>query len=123
MEQPRATNLWWAWLVGALLWMIGAAIEVVEVPQGTAYVRCEAVGIAAHLAILLGLVTLGRLRPHGDRRLGTIGLKVAIVGRLVFLIGEADCLRTGTNSSVLLPIAAVITMIGMLLFGSSVTRT
>lgn len=45
---------------------------------------------------------------------------MAIVARVVFLLGEADCLRTDTNESVLLPIGALLTSVGMLLLGSAV---
>jgi len=110
------------WFVAAALWVGGAAIEFARVPEGAGFVLFEAVWIAAHLAVLVGLVALGRMRPHGDSRVGEIGLKAAIGARIVFLLGEADCIRTGTNESVLLPIGALVTAVGMIFFGAAVAR-
>ncbi len=111
-----------AWIAGAGLWAVAAAIEVVGVPDGAAFVAFELVWALAQLFLLVGLVALARSRPWADRRAGRVGLAIAVVGRLVFLAAELDCIRLGTNDSNLLPVGMVLTLVGMTTLGVAVVR-
>jgi hypothetical protein len=111
-----------AWLAGAALWAASAAFGVAGAgdSDGTGYVLYESLWIVAHLALLVGIVGLYRSAAGPGSRAGRAGTAIAVVGRLLFVAGEIDCLRTGTDESALLPLGALTTVVGMLTLGVAV---
>ena len=63
---------------------------------------------------------LGRLGVTGDSRWGKAGLRLAIVGRVLFLTAEAVSIVVGNDDVPLLPLAAVTTALGMLGVGGAI---
>ena len=112
-----------AWLFGAVLWAVAAGVAVADAPTaGVAFVAWELVWIAAHLALLVGLIGLASHRPAGRSRPAAVGLAVATLGRVVFIVAELDSVRTTSEESPLLPVGALLTVAGMLVTGVAVVR-
>jgi hypothetical protein len=112
-----------AWMAGGGLWVLGA---LTDHATGWRFFTAEALWIAADLALLAGLLGLGRLRPHGDGRTAQVAFVVAVIGRLVFLAAETTLLVAANNKNsvgtALLPLGAVLTALSMIVLGCSVIR-
>lgn len=102
-----------------LLWIAGGSIWLVA---GFAFDTVEAMWILADLLLLAGLIGLRGLRADGGSRLGTTGTTIAIVGRLVFIGAEVLSIVQHTDENALLPLGAVLTALGMLLYAVAVFR-
>lgn len=101
------------WLAGGALWIAaglvaGGSLELLWIP--------------ADLLLLVGLVTIARLGAHGHTTTGRAGLVVAGVGRVIFLIAEALSMIQGKDQNTLLPVAAMLSAVGMTLYGIGVLR-
>jgi hypothetical protein len=108
-----------AWIAGGVLWGAGAALDAAS---GWRFAAAETVWLAADAALLVGLIGLRRLHPHGTSKSGSRGLSIAVAGRVVFILAELLCVVTGTNENALLPLGALTTTVGMLAFGAAVAR-
>ncbi|MFC7620333.1 hypothetical protein [Microlunatus sp. GCM10028923] len=108
--------------VGGAGWMtIGVISEFFGPFSGATFVIAELVWMIIHftfLAALIGLLGLAASRG----RLAQSGIWVVLVGRVAYVAGEAHCLSLGSDFSPLLPIALLITTIGMILAGVGVLR-
>ena len=101
-----------AWILGAVLWAIaGVAHGGVDEP----------IWIVADIILLAALLGLWSLRLEHST-IGTIGFSVATLGRIVFIAAELLAAVQGNDDNALLPIAALLTVIGMLLVGIATIR-
>lgn len=108
------------WMGGGLLWLMTGALG--SGLHGWRFNFAEALWIGADLLLLGGLAGLRSLRAHGRRRLGNVGMTVAIVGRVAFIAAELLSLAQQSDENVLLPIAALLSAAGMLCYGFAVLR-
>lgn len=116
---PIATT---CWISGGAVWITASLIGVGADDGSDRFYAAEAVWIVAHLLVLAGIVCLGALRVHGDRRLGQAGFAVAFAGRVVFVAAEAVSIATGELAEVILPIGALVSAIGMTMAGTAIAR-
>jgi hypothetical protein len=113
-----------AWIAGAATWL-GAALVGAGAEDGSdRFYTAEGIWVVAQLLLLAGLLGLIRTpsRPAGGRRLGAVGLALAVAGRIVFLVAEAASIASGEPAEAILPIGAMLTAVGMTLFGIAVAR-
>lgn len=102
-----------------LLWITGGSIWLVA---GVAFDTSEPLWILANLLLLAGLIGLRGLRADGKSRLGTTGMTMAILGRLLFIGAEVLCMAQNTDENALLPLGAVLSALGMVIYGIAVIR-
>lgn len=113
-----------AWIAGAAAWL-GAALVGAGAEDGSSrFYTAEGIWVVAQLLLLAGLVGLARApsRPTTARRLGAVGLGIALVGRIVFLLAEGVSIASGEPAEAVLPIGAVLTAVGMTVLGIAVIR-
>jgi len=108
------------WLAGGLLWLMTGALG--SGLDGWKFNFAEALWISADLLLLGGLIGLRSLPADGQRRLGSVGMTVAIVGRLAFIAAELISLVRQSDENALLPVAALLSAVGMLCYGVAVRR-
>ena len=110
------------WGAGGVGWMANGAFGLgARADTGGFYVS-ELFWVPVHALVLGGLVGLDRLGVTGDSNWGRAGLRLAILGRVVFLAAEAVAIAVGTDDNPLLPLAAVTTALGMLAAGAAIIR-
>jgi len=108
------------WLAGGLLWLVTGALG--SGLHGWKFNFAEVLWIGADLLLLGGLIGLRGLRAHGQSRLGNVGMTIAIVGRVAFIAAELVSLAQRSDENALLPIAALLSAVGMLCYGIAVLR-
>lgn len=101
-----------AWIVGGVMWAIAGLVR-----GGTE----EPIWIAADITLLAALVGLRSQRLERST-LGTAGFATATFGRIAFIAAEILAAAQDKDDNALLPIAALLTVIGMLLIGIAVIR-
>lgn len=109
-----------ALVAGGLLWAAAAGIGGVD--GGDRFVLAESVWLIAQLLILLGTAWLWRLDLHDGRRLGTAGFTLQVIGRAAFVAAEGLALAQGAVQDDLLPVAALLTALGLVLAGIAILR-
>ncbi len=114
----RSTGPWW--LVGGATWLVAGVLD--GGLHGWRFDGVETLWILADLFLLAGLLKLAKLRPHGDSVLGKLGIGLAIMARLVFIIAEIVSFAQRSDQNALLPLGAVLTAVGMVAFGIAVAR-
>lgn len=102
-----------AWLAGGTVWLVAGLID------GGTY---EAIWLVADALIAVGIVGLWRADLHSGRRLGAVGLVIAALGRAFFVAAELVAAVSGNDDNALLPIGALATGVGMILYGIAVIR-
>ena len=102
------------WLANALL---AAAISR---PNNAAFVVTEVLWTTIQLLLLIGVIGLA-LSGVVSGWFGGIALGLALLGRVDFVLAEIHSLILG-EESVLLPLGALITAVGMTLVGIAVLR-
>lgn len=111
-----------ALVIGGVSWVL-AAVASDGAGDGTArFYLSEVIWLGAQVALLIGTVALWRVRPHGDATAGDVGFAMAGIGRVGFVAAEVAALATGATQEVLLPIAALLTAVGMVVAGVAVLR-
>lgn len=110
----------WLFAAGGGLWSLAA---VVGGEDGTTRFQiAEVIWLLSHLALFVGTIRLWRSGLHNARRTATAGFGLAALGRVVFAVAEVAALAVGETQDVLLPVAALLTSIGMLVVGASILR-
>ncbi len=108
------------WGAGGVGWVANAALGL-DAADGTGgFYVTELVWLPVHALVLGGLVGLDRLGVTGDSTWGKAGLRLAIVGRVVFLAAESVAIAVGKDDIPLFPLAAVTTALGMLAAGAAI---
>jgi hypothetical protein len=128
MKQQR-DQVWLAGLIGIIgggLWVVLILADVFlreGLADGDARFRTwEAGYVAVQLLILVGLLGLAGSHAVGSTRIGRMGIGLAIGARVLFVVGELHCLVWVIEDSPFLPLAAVLTGVGMTLAGIGVLR-
>ena len=103
-----------AWIAGGALW---ATAGLLYGTSGRQFRASSATFLAADVLLAAGIVGLLVLRPHGSSRPATAALVVALAARVVFAIAEMSGLVTGTDNTVLLPIAGLLTGSSTIAYG------
>jgi hypothetical protein len=82
----------------------------------------EAAYVVVQVLVLVGLLGFAGTHAEGSSRVGRLGIWLAIVARVVFLVGELHCLLFVIEDSPFLPLGALLTSIGMTMAGIGVLR-
>ena len=108
--------------VGGIGWVANASpTDVISPPNNSgAFVITEVLWIVIQLLLLVGVVGLA-LSGVVSGWFGGIALGLALLGRADFVLAEIHSLILG-EESVLLPLGALITAVGMTLVGIAVLR-
>ena len=111
-----------ACLIGALLWLAAGSASLLAAfqPGGAMFAAGESLFIVVQLLLLTGVIGLA-LSGAAPGLFGGISLGVVLLGRADFVAAEVHTLVTG-ELSVLLPLGALITAVGMTLVGIAVLR-
>ena len=110
------------WMVGGIAWVATGFAGLGATDGTTAFYRTETAWVVVHLLILVGLVGLVRSGAVGESAWGTKWFGAAIVGRIIFVVGELTALVVGHDDLFLFPVAAVLTGVGMIGGGLAVVR-
>lgn len=122
-EPGRVRPAGLAALVGGVAWLVvGLASVGVDLGDRAVFTAVEVVWIVVHVLLLVGLLGL-YWSGAAAGRLGQIGIGGAVLGRLVFLAAEVHALARGDDETPLLPAAAVLTAVSMVLAGVAVVRS
>lgn len=102
-----------AWIAGGGLWTLaglvaGGSMEVLWIP--------------ADLLLFFALITTARLGLHERTKTGRAGLLIAVVGRVIFVLAEVLSVIQDKEQNALLPAAALLSAIGITLYGVGVLR-
>lgn len=108
------------WGAAGVAWVANGALGLDAADNSGGFYVTESVWLGVHALVLGGLVGLGRLRLTGDSTWGKAGLRLAMFGRVVFLIAEAASIAVGNDDIPLFPLAAVTTALGMLGVGGAI---
>jgi hypothetical protein len=104
-----------AWTAGGALW---ATAGLLYANSGWQFRASSATFLAADILLAAGTIGLLEMRPHGVSRPATAALIVALAARVVFAIAEVSGLLTGTDNTVLLPIAGLLTGLSTIAYGA-----
>jgi len=110
------------WGAGGVGWVANAALGLDAADGSSGFYVTELVWLPVHALVLGGLVGLDRLGVTGDSRWGKAGLRLAIVGRVLFLTAEGVAIAAGKGDVPLFPLAAATTGLGMLAAGAAIIR-
>lgn len=102
-----------AWIAGGAMWVTAGLIAAGSL---------EPLWIVADILLMIGLLGLRAHQFHGYSRGGRIGLDIAIVGRAVFVTAEVVAAIQNSDENLLLPLGALLTVVGMILYGVAVVR-
>ena len=110
------------WMAGGIAWIV-TGFTGLGATDGTAgFYTTETAWLVVHVLLLVGLVGLFRSGATGALTWGARGFAVAILGRVIFLLGELAALVVGHDDLFLFPVAAVLTGVGMITGGLAVVR-
>ncbi|HEX2042650.1 MAG TPA: hypothetical protein VHF24_08425 [Acidimicrobiales bacterium] len=108
------------WGAGGVGWVANAALGL-DAADGTGgFYVTELAWLPVHALVLGGLLGLDRLGVVGDSTWGKAGLRLAILGRVVFLAAEGVAIAVGNDEIPLFPLAAVTTALGMMAAGAAI---
>lgn len=107
--------------VGGAGWLVnGLWASAMGSPEGATFVVAEVFWLAIQALLLIGVVGLA-LSGAAPGWFGVIALGIALLGRAEFVAAEMHSLAIG-EESLLLPLGALITAVGMTLVGIAVLR-
>ncbi len=104
-----------AWIGGGALW---ATAGLLYAADGWRFRASSATFLAADIVLAVAIVGLLVLRPHGPGRAASAALVVAFGARMMFAIAELSGLVTGTDDTVLLPIAGLLSGLSTVAYGA-----
>jgi hypothetical protein len=111
-----------ATLFGGLGWLVaGTVASTADLGDRTLFSANEVVWIVADSLLLLGLLGFARSGAAAGR-LGLAGVGGAVLGRLVFVAAEIQALAQGNDETPLLPVAVMLSALGMTVAGIAVLR-
>lgn len=110
-----------AWMIGGGAWVANGLLGLDSVDGTGGFYVSEIAWLVVHALVLLGLVGLLHLTPPTDR-LSRRGFTIALVGRAVFIVAEIFAIALADGEVPLLPLAAVLTAVGMIVGGAGVIR-
>lgn len=123
-ERVRAAGI--ACAIGGAGWLVvllaGALARDAIYGSAASYRVREGLLIVVQALLLYGTLGLAWSGAAGDGWLGRIGLGIAIVGRVAFLIGETRSFAQGSDDDIFIPLGSVLTGLGMVLVGIAVLR-
>lgn len=107
--------------IGGAAWLAsGLVLSVAGQLDGAAFVASQAAWILVQILLLVGVAGLA-LSGAAPGWFGGVALGLALLGRVDFVAAEVHSLAIG-EESVLLPLGALITALGMTLVGLAVLR-
>ena len=108
------------WGAGGVGWVANGALGL-DAADGTGgFYVTEIAWLPVHALVLGGLVGLDQLGVTGDSKWGKAGLRLALVGRMLFLTAEGVAIAVGKSDIPLFPLAAMTTALGMLAAGATI---
>ena len=107
--------------VGGAGWLVIGLLAPVSQPHSVAFALMQVPWIIVQLLLLVGVVGLA-FSGVASGWFGGFALSIALLGRVVFVLAEIHSLILRDDSSVLLPLGAVITAVSMTLVGIAVLR-
>ena len=108
--------------VGGAGWVVtGLLSSVISRPHTVAYALMQVPFIIVQLLLLVGVVGFA-FSGAASGLLGGIALGIALLGRVVFVLAEIHS-SILVDESILQPLGALITAVGMTLVGIAVLRT
>jgi hypothetical protein len=108
--------------VGGAGWLVtGLLASAISRPHSVAYALMQVPWIIVQLLLLVGVIGLA-FSGAVSGWLGGIALGIALLGRVVFVVAEIHS-SIVVDDSILQPLGAVITAVGMTLVGIAVLRT
>ena len=108
--------------VGGAGWLVtGLLSSAISRPQSVAYALMQVPWIIVQVLLLVGVVGLA-FSGAASGWLGGIALGIALLGRVVFVLAEIHS-SILVDDSILQPLGALITAVGMTLVGIAVLRT
>jgi hypothetical protein len=115
-----------ACVVGGLIWAIDLTYEQMAgltsvLANRAAFYSDETGFILSDVLLLVGILGLWWAGAAAGR-LGTAGIIIAVIGRLVFIAAELNLTIAYTGFSPLLPLGALLSGIGMVVTGIAVLR-
>ena len=119
-DQSRITAA--AWIIGGAAWVTNGLLGLDSVDGSRGFYVSEVVWLGVHALVLFGLIGLLRHTPRDDL-LSRRGLALALVGRVVFLVAEIVAIVVADDEIALLPLAALLTAVGMTLVGIGILRS
>jgi len=111
-----------AWMIAGVAWVANGFLGLDSVDGTGGFYVSEIAWLFVHALVLVGLVGLVRLTPRDDvvsRR----GFTIAVIGRAVFLVAEVVAIAVTDDEIPLLPLAALLTVVGMIVAGAGVLRS
>lgn len=107
--------------VGGAGWLVnGLGFLVMSQPDGAAFIVAQVAWIVVQSLLLIGVMGLA-LSGAAPGWLGGVALGIALLGRVDFVVAEVHSLVIG-EESILLPVGALVTAVGMTLVGVAVLR-
>lgn len=115
-----------AYAVGGVLWFalaitMGILFGGDPPPDSGAFVPSQVLWIVVQALLLFGFMGLLWGQSVGQGLLGKLAFALGALGHIVFLVGEVHSLASGVISD-LVPVAAMVSAIGILLTGIAVLR-
>ena len=109
-----------AWIAGGALWVSAGLLHA---ESGWRFRASSVTWLVADLLLIAGLLGLLRLRLHGSSRGATTALVTALAARVLFATAEVSGLVAGTENETLLPIAALLTAVSSIAYGTLARRS
>lgn len=107
--------------IGGAGWLASGLVLSAAGPlDGTAFAVSQAIWFLVQILLLVGVLGLA-FSGAASGWFGAVALGVALLGRVGFVVAEVHSLAVG-EESILLPIGAMVTAVGMTLVGISVLR-
>lgn len=125
-SEDRVRQAGIACAIGGALWAIVLMANVLfhdALYGGAASYRIwEGLLIVVQALLLIGVAGLVGSGAAGGGWLGRIGLGIALLGRISFLLGEISSFARGSDDELFVPLGALLTGIGMVAAGIAVLR-